>query len=408
MASFVHCTSSSAAYQPVANEIKENSRTVVDCVRDADVHSAASVYVHVPFCVHKCHYCDFYSIVDNQNRQAAFVDRLVREMQASRRFFLVPIRTIFVGGGTPTLLEPALWRTLGKAMNECLPLAPDGEFTVEANPETVTPELAEALVSVGVSRVSIGAQSFDARHLQMLERRHDPRNVQRSIEIFRSAGVKNINVDLIFAIPGQTLSEWERDLQHVIALQPSHISCYGLTYEPGTAMTQRLKLGQFARADDALEAEMYELAIDRLAAAGFEHYEISNWAMPSRRCRHNLAYWMNQNWWALGPSASGHVNGLRWKNVPRISDYLAGVDAFPPVIDVERVDADARAGEALMLRLRLLDGVPRDVLAQLLNDERRAAVERHTAAGLLEWHNDALRLTRRGLLLADTVLSDLV
>jgi oxygen-independent coproporphyrinogen-3 oxidase len=419
MPQLTQLTSISPAYQELAHEIKENSRTVDAYLTPDDARSAASVYMHVPFCVHKCHYCDFYSIVDSRDRQAAFTARLIRELRASQSMFSVPVCTIFVGGGTPTLLAPSLWRELGDTIHKCITLAPDGEFTVEANPETVTPELADVLVAAGVNRVSIGAQSFDPRHLKMLERQHDPGNVERSMAIFRAAGVDNINVDLIFAIPGQTLGDWQRDLERVIELEPAHMSCYGLTYEPNTAMTQRLKAGQFERADESLEAEMYELTMDRLAAAGFRHYEISNWSLPGpdagMQCQHNLAYWTNANWWALGPSASGHMSGLRWKNVPRLGEYLDSdsSDGLPPVIDVERVDEDSRAGEELMLRLRLLDGVPSARLSQLLSDTprgeaRRSAINRYVDAGLLESDERAVRFTRRGLLLADSVLADLV
>ena len=334
----------------------------------------------------------------------------MRELRASAGMMFVPIRTIFVGGGTPTFLAPVLWKELGRVLQEVAPLAEDGEFTVEANPETVTRELADVLVEAGVNRISIGAQSFDHRHLRMLERQHDPRNVERSVDIFRRAGIDNINLDLIFAIPGQSLADWANDLERVLELQPAHLSCYGLTYEPNTAMTQRLKAGQFERTDEALEAEMYDLTIDRLVAAGLNQYEISNWSIPGRQCKHNLAYWTNENWWAVGPSASGHMNGLRWKNVPRLGEYLEREfdGGFPPVTDVERVDSDARAGEELMLRLRLLDGIPHERLEALLNTARRAALQRHAESGLLKWDERGVRFTRKGLLLADTVLAELI
>jgi len=366
--------------------------------------------MHVPFCVHKCHYCDFYSIVDNRQRQSIFVDRLVRDIEAARPWLIVPLVTIFVGGGTPTLLETNEWKKLGDVMRRLLPVSPHGEFTVEANPETVTRELADVLVAVGVNRVSIGAQSFNPQHLRMLERQHDPANVDRSVATLRSAGIRNINIDLIFGIPGQTLAEWRSDLDRVLALEPEHMSCYGLTYEPNTPMTVRLQMGQFERIDEALEAQMYELTMDTLASNGYEHYEISNWAKPGRRCRHNLAYWRNENWWALGPSASGHMNGVRWKNIPRLGEYLdhAGASGLPPVMDIESLDADGRAGEKLMLQMRLLEGIAAHELDPLLNDARRSALRRHRDAGLLEEDARGIRLSRKGLLLADTVLADLI
>jgi oxygen-independent coproporphyrinogen-3 oxidase len=376
------------------------------------------VYLHVPFCFHKCHYCDFYSIADSQDRQDAFVDRMTGEIAAAaqRGVFRKGVQTIFVGGGTPTLLTVEQWRRLLDAMGRSMPLAADGEFTVEMNPETVTRELIDVLRAGGVNRASIGAQSFDLRHLKTLERWHDPRNVGRSVAILRHAGIDNINLDLIFAVPGQTVDDWRRDLDAALALEPSHISCYGLMYEPNTPLTRRMQIGEVTPVSDDVEAAMYEGTMAALAAAGFEHYEISNWAKNrDRRCRHNMLYWHNDNWWAFGPSASGHVNGLRWKNVPRLGDYLdAGNGSLPPIVDVEVSDQVTVAGEQFMLGLRLIEGLASNEVERLLSisglraHDRRATIERHRASGLLEIADDHLRLTRRGLLLANDVLVDLV
>jgi len=394
-------------------DLLSDLRSAKDSVR------IASAYLHVPFCFHKCHYCDFYSIVDNLDRQAAFTSRMIAELEAVGLLLNQPMGTIFVGGGTPTLLRPELWKPLLSAMKIFLPLATDGEFTVEANPETVTPELAAILVEGGVNRVSIGCQSFHAAHLKTLERWHDPANVQRSVEIFRTAGIANINLDLIFAVPGQTIDDWRADLDQALALEPLHLSCYGLVFEPNTPLTVKMNSGRITPAEQDLEAAMYEATIDRLSAAAYEHYEISNWARRSEdsrssaRCRHNMAYWKNRNWWAIGPSASGHVNGLRWKNVPRLGEYLEN-GPWPPVVDVERVDAPTVAGEQFMLGLRLIEGLELGEVEQLLHSSgesqsgRRAAIGRHLDAGLLERRDDHLRLTRSGLMLANTVLEDLI
>lgn len=376
-------------------------------------YAVSSFYLHVPFCFHKCHYCDFYSIVDSRDRQKVFTDRLIAELHAAgEATTIVAAETIFIGGGTPTLLAAEHWRPLLQAISECLRPQLECEFTVEANPETVTPELARVLSAGGVNRVSIGAQSFHPAHLKTLERWHDPDNVGRSVERFRDVGIEAINLDLIFAIPGQTLDEWLADLNRAIELGPTHISCYGLTYEPNTPMTAKLRMGRFEPAEQELEAAMYRSTCELLARAGYEHYEISAWAKPGYRCRHNLAYWSNANWWPFGPSASGHVNGVRWKNVPRLGSYLESTD-LPPVLDLECVDDDAQVGEALMLGLRLIDGITREALQQLLKrgtrgPERRAAIERHIKTGLLQQSDDRVRFTQDGLLMADSVLADLV
>ncbi|MCZ6542825.1 MAG: radical SAM family heme chaperone HemW [Planctomycetota bacterium] len=370
------------------------------------------VYVHVPFCAHKCHYCDFYSFVDARNRQPAFVERLIEEIPAAAAYLRGPLETIFFGGGTPTLLTVDLWEDLLEVLADHLPPRADGEFTVEANPETVTEPLLEVLVGAGVNRISIGAQSFRPTLLETLQRRHDPANVQRTVRLVVQAGVSNINIDLIFGIPGSTLADWLADLDEALSLEPTHLSCYGLMYEPNTPLTAKLRAGRIQRVDQDLEAAMYEATIDRLAAAGFEHYEISNWARPGYRCRHNMLYWTNQQWWPLGPSAAGHVAGIRWKNVARLSDYLR-VQPLPPITNVERLDDDGRVGEELMLGLRLIEGIPLDRLDELLTDGRRgpgraAAIDRHVSEGLLQRDDGSLRLTRCGLLLADIVLADLL
>lgn len=375
--------------------------------------AVSSVYMHIPFCFHKCHYCDFYSIVDSRDRQGVFIDRLIAELQAACCLVdLRNVKTIFVGGGTPTLLAAEQWQRLLDAIADYLAPAADCEFTVEANPETVTAQLAATLVRGGVNRISIGAQSFNQVHLKTLERWHDPANVKRSVELIRNAGIESINLDLIFAIPGQSLDDWLTDLDTALVLEPSHLSCYGLTYEPNTPMTAKMRQGRFEPADQEVEAAMYRAILQRLAEAGFEHYEISAWARPGKRCQHNLRYWTNADWWPLGPSASGHVAGVRWKNIPRLGSYLES-SALPPIVDFEQVDVDTRVGEALMLGLRLVEGMSISDVHELLavgqrGKSRADAIAHHTAAGLLEQIDGRLRLTCDGLLLADSVLADLV
>jgi oxygen-independent coproporphyrinogen-3 oxidase len=370
------------------------------------------IYGHVPFCFHKCHYCDFYSLVDRRDRQPMFVQRLTEELRLAGPYFRRPLRTIFFGGGTPTLLATEHWRTLLNAVRDNLSLEGGYEFTLEANPETVHADLLAVLVGGGVNRLSLGAQSFQPKQLEALERWHDPANVERSVKLARAAGIWNINLDLIFAIPGQSLDAWRADLDTAVALEPTHLSCYNLTYEPNTPMTAKMRSGVIRPVENEVEAQMYEATIERLAAAGFEHYEISNWARPGYRCRHNLMYWENENWWPLGPSASGHIAGTRWRNVPRLDAYLAQ-GSWPPICDVEQLDADGRVGEELMLRLRLIDGVALHRLDELLavgqrGPQRTAAIAQHINAGLLQRTSDRLKLTKRGLLLGDIVLADLL
>lgn len=321
-------------------------------------------------------------------------------------------RTIFVGGGTPTLMRAELWERLLGEMRRSGVLDRVEEFTVEANPETVTPELMNVLVAGGVNRVSIGAQSFQPPLLKMLERWHEPANVGRAVETVRAAGIENVNLDLIFAVPGQTMETLRADLDAALALRPDHLSYYGLTYEPNTAMTQRLKMHQFEPADEDTERAMYEAVLDRLDTAGFEQYEVSNWAKRGavdRRCQHNLAYWTNRNWLGIGPAAASHIDGRRWKNRPHLGRYLDS-EGGPPIVDFEHLPEERRVGEELMLRLRLREGVPRPWLEQHLprGDQRWRTINELTRIGMMEDRGDRLVLTRRGLFVADAVIGKLL
>ncbi len=390
---------------------------------------ARSLYIHVPFCFHKCHYCDFYSFVDTQDRQAPFVGSLLVEL-ASLAPHAGSIETIFVGGGTPSLLRVDLWQRLLEELPGLFDLSRLVEFTVECNPETVTPDLMTTLAQGGVTRVSMGAQSFDERHLKTLERWHDPASVQRALALAADAGIQRRSIDLIYAIPGQSLDEWRRDLEIAATLAPGvgHLSCYALTYEPNTAMTKRLSLGHFARTDEDLEADMFEVTVSALRDAGFERYEVSNFARTESgggECLHNLAYWRQRSWLAAGPSASAHLRladpragGWRWKNLPRLTDWMEGVNAnrgLPPVVDLEAPDPARALAERVMTGLRLAEGLDVAALRSDLthvtpgrNDAFDCAVVAEVTTGALREHAGRLTLTDRGFLFADGIASRLM
>lgn len=301
------------------------------------------LYIHTPFCETKCGYCDFYSVALKGRSTGPLVDAILRELDlrllhkaaeaspatefaptaaaASRRRTTLPIRTVFIGGGTPTLLPFDDLARLLRRVNDLLPVAqqaglPDCagasgcvEFTVEANPATVDEGKARLLVESGVTRVSMGAQSFLPAELTALERLHSPEDVAPSAEVLRRAGIGQINIDLIFGIPGQTIDSWLFSLRRAIELAPDHIACYGLTYEPGTRLTAQRDAGRVMPCEEEPEAEMFERTIDVLAAAGYEQYEISNFARPGCECRHNLIYWRNLPYVGIGPSAAGCYPG---------------------------------------------------------------------------------------------------
>jgi len=406
---------------PVPNPLAESPSGARDGARSG---SAGSLYVHVPFCFHKCHYCDFYSIVDSRDRQEAFLERLLAELRA-----LAPragrLRTVFVGGGTPTLLRVDLWERLLAGLAREFEWGAGGgdeskaggpvELTVECNPETASAELFDVLVAGGVNRLSVGAQSFEPRHLKTLERRHDPDNVERAMELARAAGIERLSLDLIFAIPRQTLAEWERDLERALALGTEHLSCYALTYEPNTAMTTRLGRGEFEPCDPDLEADMYLATVERCRGAGLERYEVSNFARAGAACAHNLAYWRQQNWLAAGPSASGHMDGLRWKNVPRLDTWLGSGEGLSPAIDVEHPDPRRNLIERVMTGIRSAEGLgATETLdrARAMDPEigklMRRTVDDAVSRGNLIFEGDRWRLTEQGFLFADGVARDLI
>ncbi|MEM1446619.1 MAG: radical SAM family heme chaperone HemW [Planctomycetota bacterium] len=393
------------------------------------------LYLHLPFCFHKCHYCDFFSVVTSRETddaghdpQARFTEALLGELahwaggdgrigteDAHDGPALATLRptTIFAGGGTPTYLRPELWTRLLDALREQGILDQVAEFTVEANPETVTVELMRKLAAGGVNRVSIGAQSFDRSSLEALERWHDPENVPRAVDACRSAGITNISLDLIFAIPGQTLDMLDRDLDRLLALRPSHLSIYGLTYEPQTALTARLRVGKVTPVDEATERAMYDRVMTRLDEAGYEHYELSNWCWrdpeADLRCAHNLHYWHNRHWLGLGPGAASHLAGRRWRNQPNLPAYLDG-SPKPPRVDEEHLPQNQRIGERLMLGLRLAEGVSRVWLNEHLtaDESRHATIREAIELALLEETPTHLRLTRNGRFVADSILARLL
>jgi len=369
-----------------------------------------SLYIHIPFCYHKCHYCDFYSISGAEDQYEPFLKQLSLELQCVGQH-LSSVKTIFVGGGTPTIFEIELFEEMLSSISTYIPRSEHCEWTIEANPETVTLDKANAMADHGINRVSIGSQSFNPKLLKELERWHEIESVAKAIAHIRDVGIEDINLDLIYAIPTQTEDQLLFDLERAVELEPTHLSCYSLIYEPGTPLRTRLDRGDVHRVEHEIEAKMFSTVKDVLTQEGYSQYEISNFSREGYECKHNLAYWTNQSWWPCGPSASGHLSGKRWKNTPKISQYING-ESSPPIIDVERLSSDRSAGEAFMVGLRLKRGMEKtrvdQLIAQSNNAWRGSVIEGYVKEGLLQWQSNYLALTETGLCFADTVISGLL
>ena len=321
-----------------------------------------AAYLHVPFCRHRCGYCNFTIIAGRDDLIDAYLDALERELSALET--PRPVDTIFLGGGTPSHLDPPRLSRLLALVRHWFPPAPGYEFSLEANPADIDESRLAAAKAGGATRVSLGVQSFDPAKLTLLERDHTAAIVQRAVELVREAGLA-LSLDLIFASPGETLDRWRRDLDQAIGLEPDHLSLYGLTFERGTAYWSRREKGELAGQDEETERAMYLEAIDRLAAAGFEQYEISNFARPGSRCRHNETYWAARGYYAAGPGAARYVAGVRETNHRSTTTWLARINAGEsPVAESEQLGPEDRAREALVLGLRrVVDGVDRQVFA---------------------------------------------
>ncbi|CAB4740738.1 unannotated protein [freshwater metagenome] len=374
------------------------------------------LYVHVPFCAVRCGYCDFNTYTAEELGPASVPGasratyaaaavaevRLIRGVLGERD---VRVDTVFLGGGTPTLLPPEDLVSVLASAREELGLAPDVEVTTEANPDSVTPEGLARLREGGFTRVSFGMQSQVRHVLAVLDRTHDPERVPRAVEWAREAGLQ-VSLDLIYGTPGESVADWETSLRAALDCAPDHVSAYSLIVEDGTALARRVRRGELPMPEEDDLADKYELADQHLRAAGLEWYEVSNWSTgEATRCRHNLLYWTGADWWGVGPGAHSHVGGVRWWNVKHPAAYAERLAAgVSPALAREVLSPEDRRVERVLLELRLRDGLPLDVL----DEAGRAAVPDQVAAGLVVAAGDRLVLTDRGRLLADGVVRDLL
>nr|WP_199861798.1 radical SAM family heme chaperone HemW [Frigoribacterium sp. CFBP 8766] len=387
--------------------------SVVDGVADRNF----GVYLHVPFCRVRCGYCDFNTYTGDELRGARrddYAQEAVDEVRLAGRVLEGaglpprPVSTVFFGGGTPTMLPHSDLAAMLSSVVDTWGLVDGAEVTTEANPDSVDAEYLEALAAAGFTRVSFGMQSAVPSVLATLERTHDPQRVPLVVRWARDAGL-DVSLDLIYGTPGETLDDWSRSLDVALEQEPDHLSAYSLIVEDGTKLARQIRRGEVAQPDDDTAADMYELADDRLAAAGYGWYEVSNWARDEQhRSRHNLSYWQGHDWWGVGPGAHSHVGGVRWWNVKHPAAYGQRMAAGEsPGAGRETLDAETRRVERVLLAVRMREGLP----TSDLDPEGRAAVAGLIADGWVEGR-EALAgrvvLTRTGRLMADAVVRRLL
>lgn len=359
------------------------------------------LYLHIPFCHRVCPYCSFYKHTPGSTPIGAFVDALAVE---ARQRVTAPVRTIYLGGGTPSMLSPRHLTRLFETLHEVIDFASLDEVTLEANPATFDAAKARLFRDLGVTRVSLGIQSFTPHVLETLGREHDAEQAAESVAILREAGMPQVNIDLMFSIPGQSEGDWQATLERAVLLEPDHVSAYNLTYEEDTAFFDSLKRGD-VRMDEDIDARFFHLANGFLTSHGYEHYETSNYSRPGKRSTHNEGYWRGEDYLGLGPSAVSTVNGIRSKNVADTAAYVSRVTSIGNAIDEsEALDTAARRLELIAMGLRTCEGISTALLdADAL---RRAGVFADEGFAILE--NGRLRLIGRGRALVDPIAADLV
>ncbi|HSL12601.1 MAG TPA: radical SAM family heme chaperone HemW [Actinomycetota bacterium] len=364
-----------------------------------DTSEAAGIYVHIPFCLTRCGYCDFNAYAGLDGLKPRYLRAVLTEASlAAPSWDGVRVASVFVGGGTPTTMEPADLKALLAHLRDRFAVDDDAEVTIEANPDTVDESAFEQLVSAGYHRVSLGAQSFDLAVLERLERVHSPSSVRTAVAAARRAGMRNLNLDLIYGVDGESVESWERSLREAVALAPDHVSAYALTIEPATPLGRQVASGARPAPDPDAQAEMFELACGVLRDAGYHHYEVSNWAKPGFECRHNLGYWQRRPYVGLGAGAHSYRDTTRWWNARPPETYLARVAAGElPIAGSETLEPGDAYLEEVFLKLRILEGVPSAWFEP-------ASYERFVDAGLLVDDLGTLVPTERGMLLLNELV----
>lgn len=369
------------------------------------------VYIHIPFCSAKCGYCDFHSLVADDNFVGNYLNGLKQEIiYCGTQLIDTKPTSLYIGGGTPTILSVTQIEELVRTVQDNFRFSPGCEFTVEANPGTVTKEKCEKLAEIGVNRISLGSQAFQDNLLKSIGRLHTVADIYHSVELFNQAGITNINLDLIHGLPNQSFKDWKLSLERAAKLHPAHISCYSLSIEEETPFKRKLDQGKLDLPPEETEIEMFEYTRSFLVARGYQHYEISNYALPGRQSRHNLTYWLNGSYIGLGSGAHGYFQGSRYSNCRDLKLYINNWHKQIPAIEYqEQIEPNQAMDEMMMMGLRLIKGVKDERFKQLYgcsyHDVYPEQIKELIARGLLESETGWLRLTQRGISLGNMVFS---
>lgn len=365
----------------------------------------AGLYLHIPYCAKKCAYCDFPSWSGRMDTARPYIRRMLREMEEKAGSRVID--TLYIGGGTPSLLPPALMKELLGGVKACFEFAPGAECSCEANPGALSERMLEVLTEGGINRLSLGAQAFQEGVLARLGRIHKWRDVERAVSMAKAAGIENINLDLMFSLPGQTVQDWRETLEAALSLKPKHLSCYALIPEEGTPMKDALDRGEWQLTSDEEDRQMYELCRCLTERAGMVQYEISNFALPGYECRHNTDCWKRREYIGIGCSACGFINGVRYRNADTLDGYLAG-----ELPEKEIISPREAMFESMMLGLRMTGGVRDDLfrkdhgmgIMEAFGEKTESVIRQ----GLAEWRDGCFRLTRKGMDVQNRVLVELM
>lgn len=371
-----------------------------------------SLYIHVPFCATRCVYCDFFSNTDTRYKEP-YLRAIEKEMELRGEYIDDDtLETIYLGGGTPSRLSGNDLERIFNAISRRFSIAEGAEITLEANPDDIRPDYLSALRDLPINRISMGIQSFQPEDLRLLNRRHDREQAIRAVELCQAHGFTNLSIDLIYGLPGQTPEAWEENLRQAIRLGTPHLSAYHLTYEEGTALYKRLQAGQVEPVDEEVSVTLFHILTERMAEAGFQHYEISNFARPGFHARHNSAYWTGKPYLGLGPSAHSYKRTSREWNAASLPLYLRGIESGQPATERETLDLSTRYNDFIITGLRTMWGISLDKLRAEFGEALLAYCQKqalpYIQRGLLRQENDRLALSRAGILLSDGIMSELM